>query len=390
MGAFTISGAFSQWKIWVGISIGLIVSLLLLFSALRKEQFLYTPESGNYTWVDHNKDGVIQMDDPDEFILSPQGNYTKQTLQSVLAETKLDYQSVFWLLIAVLCMVGRDFFYILRIKLITNGALSWIKSFRVIMVWEFASAISPGVVGGAAVAMFILNRERIALGRSTAIVVVTAIFDNLFYLFMIPIVFLFIDQQDLFPQQYSGTMAVQTVFWIGFGIILLVSAFLFSAVFLYPQLAQRTLLVLFSIPGLRRWKNNARLIGADIITSSKEIRYEPLSLWVKVFFATIGSWVSRYLVINAILQAFIGFGFKSHIIILGKQLVLWLFMLISPTPGGSGVAEYAFTELLGSLSVSAILLAGMALIWRLISYFPYLFIGSIMVPRWIKTTSASK
>jgi uncharacterized protein (TIRG00374 family) len=73
----------------------------------------------------------------------------------------------------------------------------------------------------------------------------------------------------------------------------------------------------------------------------------------------------------------------DHALILGKQFVLWLFMLVSPTPGASGVAEYAFGELLISFSGSALLLAGMAVIWRLISYFPYLFIGAWILPRFV-------
>jgi uncharacterized protein (TIRG00374 family) len=59
-------------------------------------------------------------------------------------------------------------------------------------------------------------------------------------------------------------------------------------------------------------------------------------------------------------------------------------MRISPTPGGSGVAEYAFGELMSDFSHSALLLAGLALLWRLISYFPYLFIGALLLPKWLK------
>ena len=76
--------------------------------------------------------------------------------------------------------------------------------------------------------------------------------------------------------------------------------------------------------------------------------------------------------------------FLDNILLLGKQLVLWLLMMISPTPGGSGVAEFAFGELLATFSSSVILIAALALIWRLISYFPYLFIGVIVLPKWLK------
>jgi uncharacterized protein (TIRG00374 family) len=255
------------------------------------------------------------------------------------------------------------------------------------MLWEFASALSPGVVGGAAVAMFILIREKIALGRSTAIVIITAMLDNLFYVLMIPLVFLFIDQNQLFPHETGSGLAVKWVFWIGFSAILSVCLFLFASIFIAPKLATRFLSFVFRFPLLKRWREAAIQTGKDIEVSSKELSKEKLSFWLKVFGATCGSWISRYLVINAILQAFLKLGFIDHIMILGKQLVLWLFMLVSPTPGGSGVAEYAFGELLSSFSSSALLLAALAILWRLISYFPYLFIGAFLLPRWITRTS---
>lgn len=96
------------------------------------------------------------------------------------------------------------------------------------------------------------------------------------------------------------------------------------------------------------------------------------------------SWISRFLVINCILAAFLALKWNDHLFILGKQLVLWLLMRVSPTPGGSGVAEYAFGELMADFSQSALLLAGLALLWRLISYFPYLFIGAFLLPRWLR------
>jgi len=64
-------------------------------------------------------------------------------------------------------------------------------------------------------------------------------------------------------------------------------------------------------------------------------------------------------------------------------------MLVSPTPGGSGFAEYVFTRYLGEfIPVEPLLLGSvvvaMALLWRIVSYYPYLFIGAILFPRWIK------
>ena len=379
-----IEKSIGAWRIWLAIAFGILVAGWMLYSSISEEQFIPVEnQSGDYNWLDKNHDGIVNQNSAEEFIAVPKGEYRKQTVKEAISSIEWTAHTAIWLIIAMLFVVGRDLFYIIRIRLLTHNELSWKKSFRVIMLWEFASAITPGVVGGAAVAMFILNREKIALGRSTAIVIITAMLDNLFYVLLIPFVFLIIENHQLFPSNTGGDLAVQWVFWIGFGVIFSVCLFLFAALFLTPRIATQFLSRLFHLPILRQWKENAVKMGTDLETASRVLRKEHFVFWLKVFGATCASWISRYLVINAILQAFLNLGFIDHVLILGKQLVLWLFMLVSPTPGGSGVAEYAFSELLSSFSSSAILLATMAIIWRLISYFPYLFIGAFMLPRWL-------
>lgn len=384
-----IERSFQGWKMWLAIAIGLIVAGWMLYRNVSETRFIDVGEGrGNYTWKDSNGNGLVDNNLSEEFFADPKfGNYKEETLADTLTEANWTPYSILWILAALLFMVGRDLFYIIRIRLLTHTELGWKSGFYVIMLWEFASALSPGVVGGAAVAMFILNREKIALGRSTAIVIVTAMFDNLFYVLMIPLVFLFIDQQGLFPRSTGGELAVQWIFWIGFSVIMSVCLFLFLSIFIAPKLATTFLSFLFRFSFLKRWREAAIQIGKDIEVASAEMKKESYIYWLKVFSATCGSWISRYLVINAILQAFLQLGFIDHIMIMGKQLILWLFMLISPTPGGSGVAEYAFGELLSTFSSSAILLTALAMLWRLISYFPYLFIGAVLLPRWIRRTT---
>jgi uncharacterized protein (TIRG00374 family) len=68
-------------------------------------------------------------------------------------------------------------------------------------------------------------------------------------------------------------------------------------------------------------------------------------------------------------------------LIYARQLLMWVILLISPTPGGSGVAEYMLPKFLGEF------MGGfdneIAFTWRLISYYAYLIIGSIVLPTWI-------
>jgi len=65
---------------------------------------------------------------------------------------------------------------------------------------------------------------------------------------------------------------------------------------------------------------------------------------------------------------------------------MWVIMLISPTPGGSGLAEVAFSGFLGDL-IPIGLAGALALIWRLLSYYPYLFVGAFVLPRWLNRTA---
>lgn len=382
-----LSTAFKKWKIFVAVFIGLGITAWMFYSSLTSVQFAKS-DKGTHTWKDTNKNGVVDHKDPQEFIYTGKGDFIKENVTESLSKINWTGQSLMWLIGAILFTVGRDFFYMLRIRMLSKRHLTWKASFYVIMLWEFASALSPGVVGGAAVAMFILNRESIPFGKATAMVIVTAFMDNLFFVLMIPLVLIFIQQEELFHVGSGSSLFLTWWFWVGFGLIAAVCLLLYLSIFWYPKLATRFLRFVFRIPFLKRWSFIGLEWGKDIETASKEFKREPRSYWFKIFLATFGSWISRYLVINAVLNAFLEIGFIDNVRILGKQLILWLFMLVSPTPGGSGIAEYAFGELLGDFSSSALLIAAMALIWRLISYFPYLLIGSLLLPSWIKRTKA--
>ena len=85
--------------------------------------------------------------------------------------------SVFWLIIAVAFMVFRDFGYMLRLRVLTENKLNFRQVFRVIMLWEFTSAITPSAVGGTAVATLYVNKEGLSVGRSSAVVMITSFLD---------------------------------------------------------------------------------------------------------------------------------------------------------------------------------------------------------------------
>lgn len=152
----------------------------------------------------------------------------KNTDWAELEKIEWHWQMAFWLVIALLMMVIRDLAYMYRIRVLTGNHLTWRNSFDVIMLWEFASAITPSVVGGTGVALYILNKEGISTGKSTALVMITALFDELFYIITVPLVIVFIGTQYLFPIElqkeiFGIVFSAKGIFIIGYGFTLLLA-----------------------------------------------------------------------------------------------------------------------------------------------------------------------
>lgn len=306
---------------------------------------------------------------------------------------KWNLSTLWFTFLALLMVATRDFGYMFRIRILTKKEISWRNAFDVIMLWEFASAISPSVVGGSGVAFFIVNREGIKLGRSTAVVMVTALLDELFYIVMVPIVILFAGTASLFPidlqKEFFGiSLGTREIFIVGYIFIVILTSIISFAIFFSPQAFRRILIRIFSLRILKRWRRGAIETGDDIIVTSRQLKGEKFSFWLKAFGATLFSWTARFWVVNFLILAVTGasFTFGEHMLIYARQLVMWVIMLISPTPGSTGVAEFAFQGFLAEFIMPLGLVASIVLIWRLLTYYLYLIIGSIVLPGWIRRT----
>ena len=64
--------------------------------------------------------------------------------------------------LAWLFMLGRDFGLTWRFRALTDRQLTWAKAWKVDMLCEFTSCVTPSAVGGSALGMIYLNREGIA------------------------------------------------------------------------------------------------------------------------------------------------------------------------------------------------------------------------------------
>ena len=312
--------------------------------------------------------------------------------RSDLASINWRWYSVLYFILALAMMIIRDVAYMFRIRLLTGKFLSWRHSFEVIMLWEFASCVTPSVVGGSAFAIFILTKEKLGIGRSTAIVVVTALLDELFYIIMVPVVLLLAGYSNAVVSGPGFTLlgmrfTTMGLFIVGYSFIVFLTSVIAYGIFINPGGVKWLLMKVTSLRVLKKFREGAQTTGDQIMITSAELRGQPFMFWLKAFGATFLSWTARFWVVNFLIMAFTGhIAFIDNMLIYARQLIMWVIMLISPTPGGSGIAEYFFPiflrEYIAGDNVDLTTL--IALFWRIVSYYPYLIIGAIVLPLWLR------
>lgn len=297
-----------------------------------------------------------------------------------LKHLRLIFDASAWsVVLAIGILLARDAGYIYRIRMLTDKELSWRSSLVVIVLWEFASAVTPSVVGGTAVAIFILNKEGLSLGKSVAYVMLTAIMDNLFFITFAPLVVL-VAKGEVFPE-IGGWESLSYLFYVSYSLISVYTFFMAYGLFVKPRAFKWLLLKVTQIKWLRRWRDQASTHGDEIIMASARLKGKRLGYWLKVALSTVFIWSARYLMLNFLMTAYLDFSLSDHLLTFGRQVVMWIVMLISPTPGSSGTAEFFFKEFfsesLGNYTIA------INLFWRLLTYYFYLLVGSVCLSWWI-------
>lgn len=301
------------------------------------------------------------------------------------------WHAAFWLLMGVLMIFLRDFAYMIRIRELTYKQLTWKQSFQVIMLWEFCSAIMPAILGGGfAFAIAILTKEKIKLGKSISVILFSSFLDGLFFAFMGPLIYFSIGADKLFSNINADSLSkmsygksLEYSFWIIYFVVLFYKLIIAYGLFVNARAVKKYMLSLFSLPILKKWKKDISEIADDMIIASRELKNVTWKYWFNSTFATFLSWSARFFLINFIIKAFSTIPF-DHYLVYGRQLVIGILMIGSPTPGGTGVAELMFGNFLGEFIDNPSLTVLLSVIWRLMSYYPYLIVGIIVLPRWLR------
>lgn len=325
--------------------------------------------------------------------------FIKDYKSGIFQTLNFSYWSIIFLFLSFICMAMRDIGYIIRIKILSDSKLTWLQALRIIMLWEFTSAITPSAIGGTGLAVIYVTKEGISVGRSTGIVLATSLLDEIYFIIMFPLLIFLVGYDRLLNSVGALTdkssIFTNELFWFaitGYSIKFVYVLLVIYGLFFKPRGLKWLILKVFTLPILRRWRVAAGKAGDDIIVCASEFKHKSILFWIKTFLSTFLSWTARYWVVNMIFMAF--FIVPDHFLLFARQLSMWIMMLVSPTPGGSGFAEYIFgrylKEFIPIISQNFSIVISLAFLWRLISYYPYLLIGSIILPGWIRSKFGHK
>ena len=208
---------------------------------------------------------------------------------------------------------------------------------QVDLMCAFTSAITPSAVGGSPAAIFYLNREGISVGRAATLTLTTLMLDEFFFVLFCPIIVLTIPFDSLFGEGGLVLGSVRIIFWTVYSVIVVYTFVLYAGILWRPQAVARVFHKIFSLRWIRRWQP-----AVDRMTGN---------------------------------------------MVVGRQFVVWVVLMVSPTPGGSGVSEWLFSNYYGDLIGNTSLALLLAIVWRLFSYYVYLIAGAFLVPRYFKKRS---
>ena len=298
-----------------------------------------------------------------------------------------DTRVVACILLAWLFMAGRDFGLTWRFRSLTDRDITWWQAIKVNFMCEFTSAVTPSAVGGSSLGMIFLHHEGIALGRATTLMMTTLFLDELFFVVSCPVIVAIIPYDELFGFSHTKfEMGLKWVFWIVYAVLFAWTLILFCGIILKPNGVRKALVWLFGFRILRRWQPDIVSLGDSMVATARSLRTRSWKWWGEVFGATALTWTSRYLVVNALFLGFVPAA--DQLVVFGRQFVVWVVLMVSPTPGGSGVSEWLFTEYYGDMLHNTSVALIIALFWRIITYYVYLIVGVFLAPSMLSSRTA--
>jgi uncharacterized protein (TIRG00374 family) len=280
------------------------------------------------------------------------------------------------LVIALVVSLLRVWFSAAKIRFLSEKKLNWFASIRVVLAWDFTSAVTPSTIGGAPMATYAMTKEGLKLGDSGAIVLYGVLLDQLWFAIAIPILLVAGIFYEVVPPEIGlvGDVSMSVLYIC----LLSYAGLLAYGVLVNPTAIKKVVKFVFRLPILRRMGDKVEVEAENLEEYAQQLGQKPLSFLFKAFFLSTMSWLARIalptIVVLSLLPA-------PEVLSVLRSLAMNLAFLIVPTPGGSGGVEGLFVLFQGPLIAREGFIGLAVFLWRIISYYISIGLG-MMATTW--------
>ncbi len=280
------------------------------------------------------------------------------------------------LVIAAFVLFLKIWFTAAKIRYLADSNLSWAGAFRIVITWDFASAITPSTIGGAPLGIYAMTREHIPLGKASAITLYSLLLDQMFYVMIIPILLVSGIYLEVIPDNTGiigkSAMGVVYLSLLGYGLVLA------YGVLVNPASLKKAVKVLFKLPYLNRYYDPVERELDNLVNTSEGLRKKPLSFLLTAYVLASLAWMARACLPAIVVLSFLP---AEEVLLFLRSFAMSLASLFMPTPGGSGGVEALFVIFLGPLIDREAFIGIATFMWRFITFYSLIGIG-IMVMSW--------
>ncbi|MEX0719041.1 MAG: lysylphosphatidylglycerol synthase transmembrane domain-containing protein [Balneolaceae bacterium] len=280
------------------------------------------------------------------------------------------------LAVALMVTFLRVWFSAAKIRFLAEKKLEWMASIRIVLAWDFTSAVTPSAIGGAPLATYAMNKEGLKLGDAGAIVLYGVLLDQIWFAIAIPILLIFGIFYEVVPPEIGlvGDLSM-ALLYLG---LLSYAGLLAYGVLVNPAAIKKVVKIVFKLPILRKHSKKIEVEAENLEQYAHQLRKKPLSFLFKAFFLSTMSWLLRIALATIVVLSLLP---APEILSILRSLAMNLAFLVVPTPGGSGGVEGLFVVFQGPLIAREGFIGLAVFLWRIISYYITIGLG-MMATTW--------
>lgn len=282
----------------------------------------------------------------------------------------------YWILLAAVgLLVLRVFVGGYRLRYSSHGQLAYSSAVRGQIIWDFASSVTPSIIGGAPVAALLMARDDTRpVGEVTAIMLFAMLMDQIWFavaVFILVAASVFV---DVFPNSLGAVgEGFMTAYFVG--MMVWAGGFAYSTL-VRPELLQALVKQVFRIRWLHRFRDRVDREMSNWSEQARILRSQPIRFYlIGLIFAAV-AWIFRYLVLYLIVLSV--YQVPNAIQFITRTMAMLHLALILPTPGGSGGIEGMYALFFTEPLIPKAFLAPTLLVWRFLAYYVTVVVGLVI------------